>query len=166
MRRGSAGKGFGPARAYSGATTRNQEEIMSNAITQVPERADSSKGLRIGLWIAQGLLALAFLGAGVMKLTAPIEALAQMGIPGGLARFIGLAEVAGALGVILPAATRVKPWLTPLAAVGLTTVMVLAAGFHIMRGEASHLGAPLVLGALAAFVAWGRATRARIAARA
>jgi hypothetical protein len=144
----------------------NQEEVMSNTVTQVSERTDRSKGLHMGLWIVQGLLGLAFLGAGSMKLTAPVEALAQMGIPGGLARFIGVAEVAGALGVVLPAATRVKPWLTPLAATGLATVMVLAAGFHIMRGEASHLGAPLVLGALAAFVAWGRATRARIAPRA
>lgn len=139
---------------------------MSNVIAQVPEHSNTSKGLHLGLWIAQGLLALAFLGAGGMKLTAPAEALAQMGIPAGLALFIGLSEVAGALGLILPAATRVKPWLTPLAAAGLATVMVLAAGFHIMRGEASHLGAPVVLGVLAAFVAWGRATGARIAPRA
>ena len=80
-------------------------------------------------------------------------------------RVIGVAELLGALGLILPAATRVKPMLTPLAASGLATVTLLAAIFHISRGELGALPIPLVLGGLAAFVAWGRAAKAPIAPR-
>jgi hypothetical protein len=121
----------------------------------------SRKGLHIGLWVAQALLALAFLGAGVMKTTAPLAELqAKMpwvnGALGGLVRFIGTAELFGAVGLVLPAATRIKPWLTPLAAVGLLTVMVLASLTHAARGEFPMLGVNAVLGGLAAFVAWGR----------
>ena len=123
------------------------------------------------LWIVQVLLALAFAMAGAMKLFTPIADLAaQMGWPGEspalLVRFIGLAELSGALGLILPSALRIRPSLTPLAAAGLVVVMGLAAGFHLVRGEMAALGAPLVLGALAAFVAWGRSKKAPIAARA
>jgi hypothetical protein len=71
----------------------------------------------------------------------------------------------GALGLILPAATRVKPVLTPLAGVGLAMVMLLATIFHISRGELGAVPMPLALGGLAAFVAWGCTARAPIAAR-
>ena len=123
--------------------------------------ASGSKGLHIGLWVAQVLLALAFLMAGGMKLVSPYEKLAE-NMPGMtrsmfmMVRFIGTVEVAGALGLILPSATRIMPKLTPLAAFGLFVVMVLAAGTHVMKHEPSHLVAPIVLGALAAFVMWGR----------
>jgi len=132
--------------------------------------AQPSKALHISLWIAQILLAAAFLMSGLMKLSQPIEALAaQMQWPGqvpaGLVRFIGLAEVLGALGLILPAATRIKPGLTPLAAMGLIVVMVLASAFHLSRGEGQMVPANLVLAALAAFVAWGRTKKAPIAPR-
>jgi putative oxidoreductase len=73
-----------------------------------------------------------------------------------LLRFIGVAELAGGLGLILPAATRIRPMLTPLAALGLATIMTLAFVFHIQRGEWDALPVNAVLGALAAFVAWGR----------
>lgn len=132
--------------------------------------AAPSKGLHIGLWVGQSLLAAIFLMAGGMKLVAPVEELAKNmpwvhGAMGGLVRVIGLVEVLGALGLILPAATRIKPILTPLAAGGLLLVMLLAAATHISRGEFPSVGPPIVLGALAAFVAWGRYQAAPIAAR-
>ncbi len=128
------------------------------------------KALVIGLWIAQVLLALAFGMAGAMKTLTPLDELAQK-LPwvtsaGGLVRFIGVSEVLGALGVILPAATRIKPVLTPVAALGLVSIMVLAVGFHVSRGEVGAVPVNIVLGGLAAFVAWGRLRKAPIAPRA
>ncbi len=129
------------------------------------------KGLRVGLWVVQGLLAATFLAAGLMKATAPLEQLqASMpwvsGAMGPAVRLIGVVEVAGALGLVLPAATRVKPSLTPLAALGLTTVMVFASLTHLVRGEVQMLPITAVLAGLAAFVAWGRSRKAPIAPRA
>ncbi len=116
-----------------------------------------SKRLQVSLWVAQALLALAFLTAGGMKLLTPSDKLtASMGLSAGLIRFIGVAELLGALGLILPAVTGLKPRLTALAAAGLALVMLLATGFHLMRGELSHLAAPLFLAGLAVFVVWGR----------
>jgi hypothetical protein len=68
--------------------------------------------------------------------------------------------------LVLPAATRIKPALTPLAALGLATVMVLASLTHLLRGEVQMLPVTAVLAGLAAFVAWGRARKAPIAPRA
>lgn len=129
-----------------------------------------SKALHVGLWVVQGLLGALFLAVGTMKLTQPIAVLVDSfgwpgAVPVALVRFIGIAEFLGALGLILPAGTRVKPMLTPLAGAGLTLAMLLAAGFHISRGEFGALPMPLVLGGLAAFVAWGRAAKAPIAPR-
>jgi putative oxidoreductase len=117
--------------------------------------------VKYALWVVQVLLGLAFLGAGFMKLSQPYEAMAAqaawMGdVPEPVLRFIGLAELLGGLGLILPAATRIQPWLTPLAAAGLTLVMLLAALFHVARGELSLLVPNVVLGLLAAFIAYGR----------
>jgi putative oxidoreductase len=80
-------------------------------------------------------------------------------------RFIGAAELLGGLGLILPAATGVKPVLTPLAGVGLAMLMLLAMIFHISRGKLGAVAMPLALGGLAAFVAWGRSVGAPIAPR-
>ena len=80
-------------------------------------------------------------------------------------RFIGACELLGAIGLIVPAVTRIRPGLTPLAAAGLTLVMALAVPFHVARGEFPALTVVLPLGALAAFVAWGRWKRAPIRAR-
>ncbi len=129
------------------------------------------RALNVGLWVVQLLLAAAFLASGLMKLTQPIEAMAaQMAwvtsVPAALVRFIGAAEVAGALGLILPSLTRIRPRLTVLAALGLVVVMVLASGTHLSRGEGAMVPINLVLAALAAFVAWGRSKAAPIAPRA
>jgi len=124
--------------------------------------APPKRALHISLWIAQAVLALAFGMAGIMKATMPIAELAAKlpwtpDVPLALVRLIGTAELLGAVGLILPAATRIRPGLTALAAAGLVMVMALALSFHAMRGELAQ-AAPinLVLGGLAAFVAWGR----------
>jgi putative oxidoreductase len=125
-----------------------------------------SRRLHVALWVAQGLLAIAFLVAGGLKLLAPSEPLTNgTGLSAELMRFIGVAEVSGALGVVLPAVLRVRPSLTALAALCLAVVMLLAMGFHAIRGEFSHIAAPLFLGSLAVFVAWGRGWRLPICPR-
>ena len=124
--------------------------------------------MNILLWLVQLVLAAAFGMAGFMKSTQPVDALVQAGIawasqvPLPLVRFIGISELAGAIGLILPAATKIKPTLTPLAALGLLTIMILAMAFHLSRGEAQALPFNMVLGGLAAFVAWGRTKKAPI----
>lgn len=132
--------------------------------------AGNGRGWTIGLWVAQVVLALLFGAAGVMKTVTPIDVLAaQMAwaaaSPEWLVRFIGIAEVAGALGVILPALTRILPVLTPLAALGFAVIQVLAIGLHVVRGEFIVLPMNLVLLALALFVVWGRTRKAAIAPR-
>lgn len=122
---------------------------------------DFLTSLNFWLWAAQVVLALAYLAAGGMKATRPIPDLAKMMIwPGDyprLVRFVGVAELLGAIGLILPMLTGILPWLTTLAALALALVQVLAIGFHARRGEtAKTLIANLVLLALAAFIAWGR----------
>ena len=127
--------------------------------------------LRVALWVVQVLLAAMFLMAGAMKSTSPIDELVGMGMwyadvgGGALIRFIGISEVLGAVGLVLPAALRVLPWLTPLAAALLAVVMVLAMATHASAGEWSALPVNAVLGGLAAFVAWGRTVKAPIARR-
>jgi putative oxidoreductase len=128
------------------------------------------RGLNASLWITQLVLAGMFGMAGVMKSSLPLAELAKTlawtaDVPGPLVRFIGAAELAGALGLLLPALLRARPVLTPLAAIGLAVVMVLAAGFHVMRGEFALLGMPIALGTLAAFLAWGRLRAVPITAR-
>ena len=130
-----------------------------------------NKPLRIALWIVQVLLAFSFGISGVMKSTMPIAELAKNipwtpEVPVALVRFIGVAELAGAAGLILPAVTRILPGLTALAGAGLTVVMILATGFNLNRGKPAEAGATVVLAALAAFVAWGRYKKAPIRSRA
>ena len=127
--------------------------------------------MKVVLWILQVVLAVAFLAAGAIKLTQPLAELAvslpwTSDVPGALVRFIGVAEVLGGLGLVLPAATRILPRLTPIAAAALAIDMVLATLFHLVRGEAMMAPITLLLVALLAFVAWGRTTRAPIAPRA
>lgn len=132
--------------------------------------ATPSRGLTTALWVVQGLLALAFLGAGFTKVSLPIDQLAtQMSwvshVPAALVRFIAVAELLGAVGLILPAATRILPVLTPLAAAGLALVMALGAATHASIGELAMVVPNFVLLGLAAFVAWGRFKKAPIAPR-
>lgn len=145
---------------------------MSNPTGTFTLDRSSSKFWQAGLWLTRIALCLMFGMAGVIKLTAAPEAMASMGIawatdvPLALVRFIGACETAGAIGLILPALTRIQPWLTPVAALGLLTIQVLAIGFHAMRGELAMTGPNAVLIALAAFVAWGRTRKVPVAPRA
>jgi hypothetical protein len=113
------------------------------------------------LWAAQVALALLYGMAGVTKTTQPIPNLARMivwpgDVPVGFVRFMGVSEALAAVGMILPIATGVLPWLTPLAAICLSIIQVLAIGFHAQRGEtAKTLPMNLILLALSLFVAWG-----------
>src|SRR5687768_5295923 len=143
---------------------------MSSNVVGLETVTRPGRGWNMALWIAQVPLALAFGMAGAMKSTAPMaELVNKMVWPGALpevlVRFIGIAEFAGALGVILPAALRIYPKLTPLAAAGLATIQVLAVPFHLVRGEYMAMPINLSLAALAAFVAWGRYRKAPIASR-
>jgi hypothetical protein len=147
---------------------RPEEDPMGVATSM--ETAAPQKGLHIALWVVQVLLLALFGMAGFMKATAPIAELAKnmawvSRFSPGTVRFIGVAELCGALGMVLPSLSRVQPKLTALAGLGLTIVMALAVGHHLMNGEAKFASAPLLLGGLAAFVAWGRSKRAQIAPR-
>ena len=109
------------------------------------------------LWIVQGLLAALFLFAGGMKLVLPIEEMTkQMPMPGWFLRFIGVAEVLGGIGLILPGLLRIRPGLTPLAAAGLVIIMIGATALTLASGPVATAIIPLVVGLLAAFVAYGR----------
>lgn len=120
--------------------------------------------MHAALWIGQGILGAVFTTIGAIKLLGSMPDLqAKFGFPEivgePMTRFIGASELAGGVGVIVPAAARVAPWLTPLAAGGLAVVMLAASGFHLARHERAALAKPLALGALAGVVAWGRARR-------
>ena len=115
--------------------------------------------LTSALWIIQGVLALLFLFAGSIKLIMPIEMLtAQMALPlpGLFLRFIGTAEVAGAIGLILPGLLRIRPILTPLAACGLVIIMIGATVVTLAGGEGVSALVPLMVGLLCTCVAYGR----------
>jgi len=110
--------------------------------------------LNYALWTIQGLLALLFLWAGGMKLLLPIEAMTrQIPLPGPFLRFIGGAEVLGAVGLILPGLLRIRQGLTPLAAAGLVIIMTGATVLTLATGGVAPALMPLVVGGLAAFVA-------------
>lgn len=109
------------------------------------------------LWTVQGLLALLFLFAGGMKLVQPVEEMTkQMPLPGPFIRFIGVAEVLGGLGLILPGLTGIRPGLTPLAAAGLIIIMIGAMVVTLTTNGVAPALFPLVTGLLLAFVAYGR----------
>ncbi len=109
------------------------------------------------LWIVQGLLALVYLAAGVGKLTMSAEELnADFPMPDEFMRFIGVAEVLGAIGLILPGVLRTRRGLTPLAAAGLVIIMTGATVLTLADGDVAGALVPFVLGLLAAFVAYGR----------
>ncbi len=137
----------------------------------MPSPSSPRGGLHVSLWVVQALLGLAFLGAGFMKLTTPVDQLVANGMnwvtytPEPLVRFIGLSELLGAIGLVAPSATRIQPRLTALAALGLVVVMVLAAITHATHGEAAVVPVNVVLGGLAGFVAWGRGVKAPIPGR-
>jgi len=116
--------------------------------------------MNLALWIVQVLLALSFCWAGILKVFTYEKARSMLpwvkDVSRGLVLFIGISDLAGGVGVILPWATGVLPILTPVAACGIVLMMILAAGFHAKRKEPMGIASNVVFGALAVFVAWGR----------
>ena len=117
--------------------------------------------MNVFLWVLQIVLALMFLMAGVMKATQPKERLVEKlpwveDFSSGTVRFIGVAEILGALGLVLPAALDIVPVLAPLAATGLAVLMVLAMNVHRRRREPQAIVFNLVLFAIAVLIAVGR----------
>ncbi len=120
------------------------------------------------LWTIQILLALMFVFAGGAKFVMPVDQMTQ-GMPAALAsgpfiHFIGVCEVLGGLGLVLPGLLRIKPGLTPLAASGLVIIMIGATALSVPQGVAMTVF-PLVTGILAAFIAYGRWRRAPLSVR-
>ncbi|MEY2524487.1 MAG: hypothetical protein QOJ66_3052 [Ilumatobacteraceae bacterium] len=118
--------------------------------------------MNLALWIIAIFLAVAFAGSGLMKLVVPKDKLVTAGqgwaqdfSPTNI-RLIGLVEIVGAVGLVLPAAVHIAPILVPLAAVGLALVMVGAIVVHARRKEPMNIAVNVVLIALAVVVAWGR----------
>jgi hypothetical protein len=116
------------------------------------------KRVNVALWIVQGLLALFFaLASGAPKLFLPIEMIPMpVPLPEAFIKLIGVAEVAGAIGLILPGLVGIRPGLTPLAAVGLVLLTICAAVYQVIGGQPANAVFALIIGLVAAFVAYGR----------
>jgi uncharacterized membrane protein YphA (DoxX/SURF4 family) len=119
--------------------------------------------MNIALWIAQGLLAAMYLMAGVMKTFQTAKAKEQLPWAkersDGFVRFVGASELLGALGLILPLVTGILPWLTPLAAIGLIIIQLLAIFTeHLPKKEYNVIPINVVLLALSLFILFGRWT--------
>jgi hypothetical protein len=127
-------------------------EVSMPPVTDRPSTATNR-----ALWAIQALLALLFLFTGTLKLVVPLEALkGPILLPGLFLRFIGVCEVLGAIGLFLPAITRIRPALTALAAAGLVIIMVGATTVTLAAGPIAPALMPFVVGVLAGFVAYGR----------
>jgi len=132
--------------------------------------APVSKGANIGIWVAQVLGAGLFIMSGVMKTMTPIPELSAMMPWAGeysatFVRFIGVIDIAGGVGLLLPSLTRIMPRLTVIAAAACVLLQILAIGFHATRGEFEVLPLNVVYIALALIVLWGRGRKAPIAPR-
>ncbi len=115
--------------------------------------------MNIALWIIQALLALLFLFAGGTKLIMPIEEMTQqtpVPLSGLFLRFIGVCEILGGFGLVLPWLLHIRPGLTPLAAAGLVIIMIGATAITLMTGDVTMALMPFVVGILCLFVAFGR----------
>ncbi|WP_211749324.1 DoxX family protein [Paenibacillus sp. Marseille-Q4541] len=111
--------------------------------------------MNIALWIVQIILGLFFVMLGSMK-AFQLKKAHDSGTSKGLEIFIGISEILGGLGLILPLATGIVPSLTSFAAIGLGVIMVLAAGHHAKKGEYKAISMPLIFLALLIFVIIGR----------
>jgi putative oxidoreductase len=130
----------------------------------------SSKGMHIALYVVQFALAGMFGMAGFMKTITPVEELAKNmawvnDTGAGLVRFIGFAELLGALGLILPSVLRIQPKLSAYAGACLALVMLLAMMYHAMMAEYNLIPVNVIIGGACLFVAWGRLNKAPIAAK-
>lgn|SRR5690606_27265862 len=132
----------------------------------MPSEQKTSKAINIILWIVQGILALTFISSGYMKIFQPEE----LPFPwirdnSNLVLITGIVDLLAGVGIFLPTLLRVQPKLTIFAAYGTTALMIAACIFHISRGEAKDIGFNIFMALLAAFVVWGRQTKAPVAPR-
>ena len=132
--------------------------------------SSTSKVLNIILWIVQLLMAATLIWAACAKWAMPADKLTAMWPWTGelsrtLVKLTGILDLLGGLGLVLPALLRIRPMLTPVAAICLILLMICATVFHLARGEASSIGFNIVFALLAAFVAWGRLTKAQVSAK-
>jgi hypothetical protein len=145
------------------AAARSSVEARTDG-TRRPAGAVRGSGRRatVTLWVIQGLLALLFLFAGGAKLILPLAILtAQFPLPGLFVRGLGVCELLGAVGLILPGALHIRPGLTPLAAAGLVIVMVGATTLTVASGQVLPALFPLIVGLLAVSVVYGRRSALR-----
>jgi hypothetical protein len=136
----------------------------------VNSTATTGKGWTIALWIAQLLLAAAYGLFGSMKATQPLDQISIMmkwipDFPPLFVRTLGIVEVLGAIGIILPSLFRIQPRLTVIAALCILVHQFCAVALHASKGEFDVLGLNVVLIALAAFIFWGRRTKAIVTPR-
>jgi hypothetical protein len=121
------------------------------------ESVQPGRKLNAALWVLQILLAMVFLFAGGAKLAMPLaEMTKQIALPGWFLRFIGVAEVLGAMGLILPGILRVRAELTPLAAEALVVIMIGATAVNWKAGQRGAAVSTVVIGLLLGFVAYNR----------
>lgn len=126
-----------------------------------PKPQEAQTALRIGIWIGQVLACMAFGAVGLIKLLKPIPELSAMWpwtgtLPTGIVRGLGIIDIAGAVGVLLPSLTRIVPRLTVVAAACCIVLQICAIVFHVSRGEIALTPVNVVFLALVAFVFWGR----------
>lgn len=129
----------------------------------------SARTIHITLWVAQIVLALFLLTGTVLKFQ-PIEKISPMmpwagQVPAMVVRLLGIIDLLGAIGLIVPSLLRIKPSLTPWAAIATIALMVCAIIFHISRGEAAVIGANIIAAFMAGFIAWGRFKKAPITSK-
>jgi DoxX-like family len=130
---------------------------MATQATSSTQTLPSGKAMNIVLWIIQGLLTAVFLFAGGVKFAIPIAQMTKgTGLPGWFLHFVGVCEILGALGLILPGITRIRTGLTPLAASGLVIIMIGATWVSIAEMGVKAGVTPCVVGLFAAFVAYAR----------
>jgi hypothetical protein len=132
-------------------------DVDSGPVRSTTVQEAITMAINVLLWVVQGMLASLFLFAGGMKLVVPVEALAgPIALPGLFMRFIGVAEVAGAFGLILPSLLKIQPRLTPVAAAGLVIIMIGATSLTFAADGFAPALLPVVVGVLAGSVAYGR----------
>jgi uncharacterized membrane protein YphA (DoxX/SURF4 family) len=114
------------------------------------------------LWICQAILAITFLYSGINKSIFSTDQLVTKGqtgvanLPLGLTRFIGISEIIGSIGIIVPWWINIWPFLTPVTAICFVVIMLLAAPIHYKRKEPQNVATNLILLAISLFVVWGR----------
>src|SRR5580692_5126013 len=117
----------------------------------------SNRKLNVSLWVLQVLLAMLFMFAGVMKFVMSIEEMTkQIALPGWFLHFIGIAEILGAIGLVLPGILRIRTGLTPLAAAALEVIMIGATTVNLKTGQRGAALTTAAIGLLLVFVAYSR----------